>query len=332
MRSFVVGVVAFAAIGGVLGLPAQVPVPDSLAAATGGTALRNADSLAAAGQPDSATAVLGRHILAQPNDGRAWFVLGRLHLDAARRWHLDGHPADIASGTLLDFASASFERSQELLADSGNVFRVVVDVERATLEAERVGWDSVAALRLRAEDVPLPPVLAELGHNLLASCPRNGVLVASSVPELVAIWGARLQGERPDLVLLRPDLYRADMHYRTGMAGSLNSDSTFELAAALAAASRFRPVCLAPGLDSTINTTLIWRPSRMVLTTATATVTSTGDLSIFHFARTGLAGSLWTAAVRDVYERAAQHNHALCLGLFAPTDVYQIPTLPTCTQ
>jgi hypothetical protein len=318
---------AFAGAG--TGIGAQTPV-EAVTAAAG--AVQRARAFMLQGQRDSATELLGRHLSQQPNDGRAWFFLGSIYLGEAQRWHRAGHPPEISSASLLDFASTSFEPAQELLTDSGGVFRVVVAIERATLRIEKSGWDSMTTRKLPADEVPLPPVLVELGQNLLASCPRNGVLVTGSLTETVAVWGIRLQGERADLLLLRPDMYQWDPRYRGRMAAALGTDSIADLPAALAATARIHPVCLAPAVDSITGSGLDWHANRLVLTTAPAATGFVPPLTVFRFARTGLTGSVWTASARDVYDLAARRNHALCSTLFATTDALTPPAIPACSR
>ena len=294
--------------------------------------VQRAQALLLRGQRDSAAMLLGAHVTEQPSDGRAWFFLGRMHLSDAQQWHRAGHPGEASSASLLlGFAATSFEPAQELLTDSGGVYRVVVAIERATIRIEAAGWDSLATWRLPAEDLPLPPVLAELGRNLLASCPKNGVLLTgSSVAEAAAVWGIRLQGDRSDVILVRPDMYQWDLRYRGRMAAALGVDSVSQLAAAMAAAARTRPICLAPTVDWMVAPDLHWMPSRLLLATAVATAPSPA-LSIFRFSRTGQTGSVWTAATRDIYDLAARHNHGLCGTLFASTDDLTPPTIPACS-
>ncbi len=313
-------------------LPAQTPV-EELTPATG--VVQRAQALLLQGQHDSATELLGRHLAENQNDGHAWLLLGRIYLTDVRAWHHNGHPATTSSATLLDFASNSFEPAQSLLTDSGGVYRVMVAVERATLWAEKGGWNDVAAWKPDAEDLPLPPVLEELGRNLLASCARNGVLLTEGGTETVAAWGARLRGVRNDLILVRADMYRWDGQYRAHMAAALGADSAAELPAALAAAAATRPICLAPAVDSIAVAGVTWHPSRLVLASVVPplqlTAQQVSQLSLFHFARTGLTGSVWTAAARDVYDLAARRNRALCTSLFVNTDALTLPAIPACT-
>lgn len=321
------GVCAAAGLTAARPVRAQTPV-DAMTVAT--TTLQRAEALLAAGRRDSATELLGRHLAEDRADGRAWLFLGRIYLAEAQRWHRTGHPDSIAAGTMLDFASTSFEPAQELLTDSGGVFRVLVAVERATLQIEHDGWPSLADWSVPPEEVPLPPVLAELGHNLLTSCPRNGVLLTGSLAETAAVWGVRLLGTRDDIILVRPDLYRVDPRYRARMAAAIGADSSSDLPAAIAEASRTRPVCLAPSVDKIAVPDVTWHATRMVLASTAPDNAMMSPLSVFHFVRTGLVGSVWTSAARDIYELAARRNPALCHAVFTITDSGALPAISAC--
>ncbi len=295
--------------------------------------LQRAEAMYNRGQRDSATTVLSLHVAEQPTDGRAWFLLGRIYLANAREWHRAGHVAEgSGAAVFVDMAGSSFEPASELLTDSGGVFRVVVALERATLRIEKAGWDSLATFKTPAEELPLPPVLAELGRNLIASCPKNGVLVVgTSVAELASVWGIMLQGERGDLMVIRPDMYQWDPKYRGRVAAALKADSTEALPAILVAAAKNRPVCLGPGIDTIAAPGVVWNRSWLVLTTAPAVVPSS-QFSLFRYTRTGVVGSVWTVAARDAYDLAARRNHAICSTLFATTYVSTPPTIPACSQ
>lgn len=309
---------------------AQTPV---VVTAGGPTAVQRADALLRDGRRAAAADLLGQHLAEQPTDGRAWLFLGRIYLADAQRWHRDGHRAEPSGTLLLDFAGAAFEQSQQLLADSGNVHRVLTAIERTTNRVEQLGWSAAVGRGLAADELPLPPLLSELGRNLLASCPRGGVLVTGSMVETAAAWGTRLlEGNRPDLLLLRPDLYAWDARYRNAMASALDVDSTAELPIALLRASVNRPICLTPTVDSLTAPALDWRAVRLVLTAGPAAIKGGEQLSVHFFARTGLAGSVWSEAVRDVYDLAARRNNSLCQTLFAASDAQGLPTIASCPR
>ena len=113
---------------------------------------------------------------------------------------------------------------------------------------------------------------------------------------------------------------------------AIGADSVAELPAALAAAARVHPICLAPAVDSINGPGLEWRANRLVLTTAPAPTGFVPPLSVFRFARTGLTGSVWTSSARDVYDLAARRNHALCSTLFVTTDALTPPAIPACSR
>jgi len=310
-------------------VPAQEPVRG---VTTTSNVIQRSQLLLQRQQRDSAITLLSMHVAIEPTDGRAWFFLGRIYLDNAREWHRAGHRSELSGGSVfVDMAGSSFEPAQELLTDSGGVFRVVAAMEQATLRIEGSGWEALASWKPASEELPLPPVMAELGRNLLASCPKNGVLVTgTSVVEAAAVWGIRLQGDRDDIVVIRPDMYQWDLRYRGRLAAAIGADSAAELAPALAAVAATRPICLGPSVDSMDVPGLHWNRSWLVLTTATPVVPSSA-FSVFRLSRTGLTGSVWTAAARDEYDLAARRNHALCSTLFVTSYSSTAPAIPACS-
>jgi hypothetical protein len=237
---------------------------------------------------------------------------------------------------LLEFAGAAFEQAQHLLADSGTVYRVLVAIERATILVETDGWTTAAEMAVSAEQLPLPPVLGELGENLLASCPVSGVLVTGSLVETAAAWGRwLLQPDfRRDMILLRPDLYTWDPRYRVRMAEALGVPIEAPLQEALLQVSARRPLCLTPTVDSLTAPEIEWRPVRLVLAAGVRDTDTVGaGLSVHQFAMTGLAGSVWSEAARDVYDLAARRNRALCRTLLAADDLTpNLPAIASCSR
>lgn len=312
----------------------QMPVVRPISAGT--TAIEMAGALLRDGRNRDAADLLGAWLSEHPNDGRAWDYLGTIHLRDAQRWHRFGHDGAAADGgMLLEFAATAFERSQQLLADSGTVYRVLVGMERATIQVEDAGWASLAEFSIRDEELPLPPVLAELGENLIGSCPANGVLVTGSQVETAAVWGRWLltRAERPDLVLLRPDLYLWDARYRVRMAEALGVPLDLELPQALVHASARRPLCLTPAVERLSEPVLTWRPVRLVLASGPGAAPEGGEPSVHQLALTGLAGSVWSEAARDVYDLAARRNRTLCRTLFQRDDHSpQLPSIAACLQ
>lgn len=322
---------AIAALGSAQAVGAQVPVGQSSAGTP--AALQQAEALLRDGRGAAAADLLGRHLATNPNDGRAWFSLGRIYLSDTKRWHRDGHPSAQPGALLLEFAGAAMEQAHHLLADSGNVYRVLVSVERTVARIEDVGWTRGMQSPVTAEDLPLPPVLRELGRNLIASCPTGGVLVTGSLVEMSAVWGTRLvTGDRIDLVLIRPDMYAWDARYRDQMSKAIGVDSALALPAALVEVAERRAVCLTPAVDSLTAPAVEWRPLRLVLAAGPEGTIDSVPLTVHQFASTGLAGSVWTEAAREVYDLAARRNRALCATLFANADARGVPSIASCPR
>ncbi len=302
-----------------------------------GSAVAQAEVLMEQGQVTAATELLGTYLGDHPTDGRAWFYLGRIYLDQLRHWHLRGHSGDPSGAVYSDIAGVAFDQAVRLLTDSGSVFGALVAVERATTQIEERGWFASMARPRTASELPIPPVVAELGRNLIGSCPANGVMLTGSDVELAAVWGVQLQGgTRDDLMLLRPDRYQDDLLYRVQMARALSVAAEPDLRALISRVRTRRPVCLTPTLDSMIAPGAGWRPSQMVLVAGTPTVpdsaaTRLTGLSIHELGRIGLAGSVWSAAVRDLYQSAAEVNPALCRLLVVRPDSF-FPAIAACRE
>jgi hypothetical protein len=313
-------------------LPAQsTPVGGN--AGANATAVLRAEALLREGRRADAKLLLGQHLATAPNDGRAWFALGRIQLGDAQAWHREGHPTEGSGIPLIEFATSAFDQAHHLMADSASVYLVLAIVERTTSRIERLGWTTAMESAVAPEEVPLPPVLRELGRNLMGSCPAGGVLVTGSLVETAAVWGVRLAADGHDdgLVLIRPDLYAFDTEYRGQMATAIGADPELALPAALVRASARRPVCLTPTVDSITSAALDWHPVRLVLAAGRiATGETPRDLSVHLLARTGLAGSVLSEAARDVYDLAARRNRTLCQSLFARSDAQGLPAIAAC--
>lgn len=276
------------------------------------------------GERRMAIDLLGRYLATAPDDGRAWFQLGRLYLYDARDWHRRGHLGDPDGPLYLDFAATALEQSARLAVDSGIVYGGLVDLERVMILVEDSGWSAAsAAARPRRAAPPLPPYLLELGENLLSSCPAGGVLLTGGDLETVSAWyggGARRES---DVLLLRPDLYATDSLYRRRMAAMMGVDATLPVRGALAEAAARRALCLSPGADLAAAPALRWRALRLARVggaAATAVPESTA-LSITELLRAARQDpSPWVRDVRAVYERAARYNDLLCRTLLLVGD------------
>jgi hypothetical protein len=270
-----------------------------------------AAALERAGERRMAIGLLGRYLATAPDDGRAWFQLGRFYLLDARDWHLQGHRGDPDGLLYLDFAATAFDQAIRLNMDSGSVFRGLAELERSIVFLEDSGV--AAGGHMRSGDAPaIPPFILELGSNLLSSCPVGGVLLVGSDLEALAVWydNAGLRARR--VLPLRPDRYATDSIYRRRMAEAMNTDASLPIRAALATVAGRRPLCLSPSADSAAAPPVSWTPSRLARVSR-APRPGPEALSVTELLAAMRQGeSVWVRDVRRVYDDAAHYNLLLC--------------------
>src|SRR5215207_707819 len=114
------------------------------------------------GERALATEMLGRYLAVAPDDGRAWFHLGRFYWLDARDWHSVGHRGEPDGMIYLEFAATALDQSTRLLVDSGVVYRGIVEMDRALLVIEDSGWALARDRRPRGAAPELPAFIAEL--------------------------------------------------------------------------------------------------------------------------------------------------------------------------
>ena len=269
------------------------------------------------GQRGLAKEMLGRYLATAPDDGIAWFQLGRFYLLDERDWHTRGHVGEPPGDFYLEFASLALDQSSRLLIDSAVVYRLMVDMERARLYAEQYGWNAARDSRPREHSPAIPAYLLELGDNLLSSCPAHGVLLTGSDLEMVTVWYASLEGRhRTDVLPLEPRLYNTDSLYRSQMAAQLGVDPSLPVRQAMAAVDGGRPVCFTPLADTAAVPFARLSAVRMVRVNLPSARPTSDILSVSELneaERRG--GTVWTAEVRAVYAAAARYNSLLCSGL-----------------
>jgi Tetratricopeptide repeat len=95
-----------------------------------------AAALERSGERQMAIDLLGRYLATAPDDGRAWFQLGRFYLLDARDWHLQCHQGDPDGLLYLDFAATAFDQAVRLDVDSGVVYRGLAELERSVVLVE----------------------------------------------------------------------------------------------------------------------------------------------------------------------------------------------------
>src|SRR6185503_10289595 len=196
--------------------------PRSMAISLFSTAVLALALQAPAASQDSLRAALWARAVADSNDGEAWLEAGRASARAVDVYHAHRAPADTAwARAALDSADQAFSRAARSAngtrtADSAQVFRVYTWGQKALLAWETGGPEAANAVwRLLPEVLRLPPVLEELGENLLRACPRKGTLLTAGDADTYAAWYMRFErGLRPDLLVLPLAAWTGDSVFR----------------------------------------------------------------------------------------------------------------------
>lgn len=290
-------------ITGTGGLQAQAAIDPNVAP--------RAAALERSGERQMAIDLLGRYLAMAPDDGRAWFQLGRFYFLDALDWHLQGHRGDPDGLLYLDFAATAFDQAIRLSVDSGIVFRGLAELERSIVFVEDSGW-SAGFARGRGSSPEMPGFVLELGANLLSSCPAGGVLLVGSDLETLAVWYDASDLRARDILPLRPDRYATDSVYRLRMAQAMGISPGLPVRNALADVASRRTLCLSPSADSAAAPVLAWTPFRLVRVNRTVEP-GPDALSITELLEATRQGSsVWVRDVRRVYDSAARFNTLLC--------------------
>lgn len=290
-------------------------------------AAARAAALDAAGDRPAATELLGRHLASAPDDGVAWLQLGRLYLLDARDWHRDGHQGRPDGLLYLDVAATALDESVRLAVDSALVTRGIVEMERMLAFAEDSGWQALRERQPPARLPRLPPVVVELGRNILKSCPADGVLVTGNDLETISVWFLTLDAsQRADILPVRADRYLGDERYRGRMAAAMAVDSGLPLERALAVASTKRSVCFTPGVTAPASLASTLQPYLLVRVTRSVREAD-GGISITELLNASRNGeTVWTLKVRSVYSAAARYDSGLCRKLLVSAGATSLPS------
>src|SRR5215218_161035 len=217
-----------------------------------------AAALERSGERQMAIDLLGRYLAMAPDDGRAWFQLGRFYLLDALDWHLQGHRGDPDGPLYLDFAATAFDQAVRLSVDSGIVFRGLAELERSVVTLEDSGWTVARPGHLRTNTPEMPSFILELGANLLSSCPVGGVLLVGSDLEALSVWYDNRDLRSREILPIRPDRYATDSIYRQRMAEAMDIDPRLPVRRALGDVAAHRPLCLTPTADSAAAPSITW--------------------------------------------------------------------------
>ncbi|MEA2725401.1 MAG: hypothetical protein QOH59_3172 [Gemmatimonadales bacterium] len=259
-----------------------------------------------------AIGLLGRYLATAPDDGRAWFQLGRFYLLDAGDWHLQGHRGDPDGLLYLDFAATAFDQAVRLSVDSGVVFRGLAELERSVVFLEDSGWHAADHAKAASDAPPLPPFVVELGANLRASCPAGGVLLVGTDLEALSVWYDHGDLLARKILSLRPARYATDSLYRRRMAEAMETDPALPIRNALAGVAARRPLCLSPTADSAAAPALTWTVSRLARVSRPVPPGPEALSLTELLTATRQGGSVWVAEVRGVYDSAARYNGLLC--------------------
>lgn len=264
---------------------------------------------------------LWARVHADSTDGSAWLELGRAYLQQAADYHAHKKPVTVDTvwaHATLDTAQSAFERAARFstgtrTADSALVYRVYafgewayVDWEAAGTSAATLAWHSLP------EGSRLPPVLEELGENLLRACPHQGILFTAAEIDTQAAWFLRFsRGLRPDLMIIPFDRWRGDSVLRNRVLRERRTRDP-----SLRALSQSRAVCASMGFERPPDERAVkWNKRPLVWVTGKETKTDRVPAQDFVFAALKLAvdqHETWTAPVTAIYRRAVANSGALC--------------------
>src|SRR6266853_778897 len=208
--------------------------------------------------PTDSLATLRGRTARDSSDAQLWLLMGRAYLGLGVEAHGATHRSSedsVWTRAVLDTAEEALGRAAALagplgssaVGDSARVFRVGAWAARSWLGWEAGGVKAgVEAWGPLPMDLRVPPVLDELGENLLRACPAGGVLLTAGDADFYAAWYMRFaRGLRPDLLVLPLAAWRSDAVLRAGLMADLKlgrrggGDDAW-----LAELVRRRPVCV----------------------------------------------------------------------------------------
>ena len=264
-------------------------------------------------------------------DAQLWLLMGRAYLGLGAEAHGATHRSSEDSEwtrAVLDTAEEALARAAALagplgtsaVGDSARVLRVGAWVARSWLGWETSGVDAgVETWGPLPMDLRVPPVLDELGENLLRACPAGGVLLSAGDADFYAAWYMRFaRGLRPDLLVVPLAAWRSDAVLRARLVADLklgrrgSGDDGW-----LAELVRRRPVCVSMAFERPPETRprIRWevRPLVWVAGPEGKSPRVPPRDFVFGALRVALdANDPWVEPALAVYGRAARTTPALC--------------------
>jgi hypothetical protein len=270
---------------------------------------------------DSLRAELWARVTADSTDGLAWLELGRAYLQRGADYHAHKKPVPVdtvRAHATLDTAQLAFDRAARWsagtrTADSARVFRVYSYGERAYVDWEAGGAGAATVTwHTLPEGLRLPPVLEELGENLLRACPHQGLLFTAGETDTQAAWYLRFaRGLRPDLAIVPMDRWRGDSVLRNRVLRELKTRDR-----SLRALGQTRAVCASMAFERPPEERSVkWNKRPLVWVTGKETKADRVPAQDFVFAALRLATDeheTWTPPVVAIYRRAVSNAGGLC--------------------
>lgn len=283
-------------------------------------------ALQAPAQADSVHSAVWARIAADSTDAGAWLEVGRAYAQVVGTFHQHrARAADTGwARAVIDTAELAFARAAGYgrgtrTADSALVFRVYLWGQKALLAWEADGVEgATAAWHALPEALRLPPVLEELGENLLRACPRRGILVTAGETDTYAAWYMRFaRGLRPDLLIVPLAAWTGDsvLRNRVGRDARQRGSTLPALAD-----RRGGPLCASVGFERApeLRPRVRWNTRPLVWVAGTESKNDRVPAEDFVFAALKLAidqHETWSPAAVTLYKRAADLTSALCRPL-----------------
>jgi len=247
--------------------------------------------------------------------------LGRAYLQWGVEYHAHKKPMTVDTvwaHATLDTAQLAFERAARFstgtrTADSARVYRVYAFGELAYVDWE-TGGTAAATLTWHTlpETLRLPPVLEELGENLLRGCPHQGILFTADETDTQAAWYLRFaRGLRPDLTVVPFDRWRGDSVLRNRALRELRTRDP-----RLRALGQSRAVCASMGFERPPDERSVkWNKRPLVWVSGKEGKADRVPPQDFVFAALRQAvdeHETWTIAATTIYRRAVNNVGGLC--------------------
>src|SRR6266550_2169059 len=189
--------------------------------------------------PEDSLATLRGRAARDSTDAQLWLLMGRAYLGLGTEAHGATH------------RSSEDSIWTRAVLDTARVFRVGTWAARSWLGWESGGLDAgVDEWGPLPLDLRVPPVLDELGENLLRACPAGGVLLTAGDADFYAAWYMRFaRGLRPDLLVVPLAAWRSDAVLRAQLAADLKLKTHAGADAWLGELVRRRPVCVSMAFE-----------------------------------------------------------------------------------